>query len=122
MLDNLSGNDKITFLSRSVSKVIPNNLNLFTSQFSFHFFFFIDSVLYFFEPIHTTCVLEKLTLRPENFAYYSRSYSVSSRVSLEPSNLTVVSSTNWDRIKSLLLIFIPFIFSVLLIFVNKTFA
>ena len=117
MLDNLSEKFKANVLSRSVSKVIPNNLNLFTPQFNFHFVF-IDSVLYVFEPIHTTLVLKKLTLRPDNFAYCSSSY-VSLRDSSEPSNMTVVLSAYWIRIKSLLLIFIPFIFSFLLIFNAK---
>ena len=72
MLDNLSEKFKVNVLSRSVSKVIPNSLNLFTPQFNFHFVF-IESVLYFFERIHTTCVLKKLTLRPEFFANCSSS-------------------------------------------------
>ena len=49
--------------------MIPNSLNLFTLQFSFHLVF-IESVLYFFEPIHTTCVFAKFTLRPEYFAFF----------------------------------------------------
>ena len=75
MLDNLSEKFKVNILSRSVSKVIPNSLNLFTPLFNFHFIF-IESVLYFFEHIHVTSVLKKLTLRPEMFAYCSSSCNV----------------------------------------------
>ena len=63
MFDILS----VNILSRLVSNVITNSLNMSTPQFSFHLVF-IESVLYFFEPIHTTCVFVKFTLRPENFA------------------------------------------------------
>ena len=63
----LSVKFRVNTLSRSVSNVIPNSLNVFTLQFSLHLVF-IESVLYFFEPIHTTCVFAKFTLRPEYFA------------------------------------------------------
>ena len=118
MLDNLSEKFKVNILSRTVSKVIPNSLNLFTTQFNFHFVF-IESVLYFFEPIHTICVSKKLTLRPEMFTYCSSSCNVSLRNSSEPSNMTVVSSAYCVKIKSVLLIFILFIFSFFLIFIAK---
>ena len=67
MFDILSVKFRVKILSRSVSNVIPNSLNLSSPQFSFHLVF-IESVLYFFEPIHTTCVFVKFTFRPENFA------------------------------------------------------
>ena len=72
MFDILSVKFRVNILSRSVSNVIPNSLNLSPTQFSFHFVF-IESVLYFFEPIHTTCVFVKLTFMPENFAQFSSS-------------------------------------------------
>ena len=46
MLDSFSEKFKFNILSKPMSKVIPNNLNLFTPQFNFHFVF-IASVLYF---------------------------------------------------------------------------
>ena len=58
---------RVNILSKSVSNVIPNSLNLSTPQFSFHLVF-IESMLYYFEPIYTTCVFEKFTLRSEYFA------------------------------------------------------
>ena len=67
MFDILSVKFRVNILSRLVSNVIPNSLKLSTPEFSFHLVF-IESVLYFFEPIHTTCVYVKLTFRPENFA------------------------------------------------------
>ena len=68
MFDILSVKFRVNILSRSASNVIPNSLNLSTPQFSFHLVF-IESVLYFFEPIHTTCVFVKITFRfSEHFA------------------------------------------------------
>ena len=63
MFDILSVKFRVNILSRSVSNVIPNSLNLSFPQFSFRLVI-IESVLYFFEPIHTICVFEKFTLRP----------------------------------------------------------
>ena len=68
MFDILFEKFRAKISSRLVSNVIPNSLNLSTPGFSFHLVF-IESVLYFFEPIHTTCVFEKFTLRLEISLY-----------------------------------------------------
>ena len=115
MLESLSEKFRVSILVRSVSNVIPNSLNMLTPHCNFHLVF-IESVLYFLEPIHSTCVLEKLTLSPDFLANSSSSFNVSFRESSEPSNITVVSSAYCVRTKSLLLIFIPLIFSLFLIF------
>ena len=52
-----------TILSRSVSDVMPNSLNMLTPQLSF-----IDSVLCFLKPFDNICVFEIFTIRPELFA------------------------------------------------------
>ena len=49
MFDILSETFRANILSRSVSNVVPNSLNLSASEFSFHLVF-IESVLHFFEP------------------------------------------------------------------------
>ena len=109
----------VNILSRPVSNVIPNILNLFTPQFDFHFVV-IDSVLYLLEPtcIHTTCVLKKLNLR----AYFSSSYNVSFRDSSKSSNVTVESLVYCVIIKSFLLISIHFIFFILSYFYCSNFC
>ena len=55
-------------------------------------------------------------MSPDFLANSSSSFSVSFRESLEPSKIIVVSSAYCVRTKSLLLIFIPLIFSLFLIF------
>ena len=91
MFGILSIKIRVNILSRSVSNVIPNRLNLSTPQFSFHLVF-IESVQYFFEPIHTTRVFVKFTCSPENFAYFSSSLNVSFRDSSDLYSMTDVSS------------------------------
>ena len=91
MFDILSVKSRANILSRLVPNVIPYCLNLSTPKFSFRLVF-IESVLYCFEPIHTTCVFEKFTLRPEHFEKFSSSLSVSFRDSSDPSSMTDVSS------------------------------
>ena len=55
-------------------------------------------------------------MNPDFCANSSSSFNVSFRESSEPSKITVVSSAYCVKIKSLLLIFIPLIFSLFLIF------
>ena len=66
MFDILSEKFRANILSRMVSNVIPNSFKLLTSRFRFHLDF-IESALYYFEPVHTPCVFEKFNLRPELF-------------------------------------------------------
>ena len=91
MFDNLSKKFRANISSRLVSNVIPNSLKLSTSQFSFHSVF-IESVLYCFEPIHTTCVFKKFTLRSELYAQFSSLLNVSFRNFSDQSSITYVSS------------------------------
>ena len=50
-------------LSRSVSDVMPNSLNMLTPKLML-----IDSALCFLKPFDSICVFEIFTIRPELFA------------------------------------------------------
>ena len=84
---------------RSTLKIIPKILNLLLPQESFHLVL-IALVLCFFEPIHTTCVLSKLILRPYTFANLSRSVNVQFRASDDPSKNIDVSSAYCEILNS----------------------
>ena len=87
-------------------------------HYSFHLVL-IESVLYFFAPIQTTCVLSKFVFSPDMSANNSSSCKVSSRDLLEPSRKAEASSAYCENFNSTLSILIPFMFLLFLILTDR---
>ena len=60
------------------------------------------SVLYFFAPIQTTCVLSKFVFKSDIFAKFSSSCNVSSRLVFDPSKKAEASSAYCENLNSML--------------------
>ena len=76
--------------------------------FQLIFWMFTLSLLCFFFPIHTICVLSVLTLSPENEPNISNMFSAACSDSTVPFKIKVVSSANCTNLNSVFPIFMPF--------------
>ena len=102
-------------LWRFTSKSIPNRLNFERPHWRLYSLHQV-SLLKDFEPIHVTCVFERLRFRPDVLPKLIISFIADDNDFSLPSSSKVVSSANWDSFISLLWTFIPLIILLFLIF------